>query len=281
MSQAATEERRAQLDREGWCVVPDVIGRDEAAAAHRRVWSVIEANRRDGITTELAGIDPNNRNVRALNLIDGDPLFRDMIQNETALEMVRAVIGPDFCISNFTANIALPGSGSMPLHSDQSFVAPQPWAQPWSVNIIWCLTDVHAANGATCFIPGSHHWRTRADVPADALSRLTPFEAKAGSIVVMEGRVWHTSGANVTADEERCLLFGYYSVSFLRAQVNWNVALSEEVKAGMSQPMRAWLGLDLIPNVPAAFLIQEGVEEYATATVKAREPVQFVPESKR
>jgi ectoine hydroxylase-related dioxygenase (phytanoyl-CoA dioxygenase family) len=265
---AATAERREQLAREGWCVVPDVIGREEAAAADARVWAVIEANRRDGITTELAGIDPNDRNVRALNLIEGDPLFRAMVQHETALEMVAAVIGPDFCISNFTANIALPGSGSMPLHSDQSFVAPQPWAQPWSVNIIWCLTDVHAANGATCFIPGSHLWRTRADVPADAHARLTPFEAKAGSIVVMEGRVWHTSGANVTADEERCCLFGYYSASFLRAQVNWNVALSEDVKAGMSDRMKAWLGLDLLPNFPESFIIQEGKADFATASAK-------------
>jgi fumagillin biosynthesis dioxygenase len=268
MSKAATSERREQLGREGWCVVPDVIGRAEAAAAHQRVWKVIEANRRAGITTELAGIDPNDRNVRALNLIEGDELFRDMVQDETALEMVRAVIGADFCISNFTANIALPGSGSMPLHSDQSFVAPQPWAQPWSVNIIWCLTDVHPDNGATLFVPGSHRWRTRAEVPPDAMTRLIPFEAKAGSIVVMEGRVWHTSGANITDDEERCCVFGYYSASFLRAQVNWNVALSEEVKAGMSPQMKAWLGLDLLPNLPASFMIEEGVEEFATASAK-------------
>lgn len=265
---AATPERCGQLEREGWCVIPGVISRGEAAAAHARVWSVIEANRRHGITTELAGVDPNDRNVRALNLIEGDPLFREMIRHPTALEMVRAVIGPDFCISNFTANIALPGSGSMPLHSDQSFVAPQPWAAPWSVNIIWCLTDVHAANGATCFIPGSHHWRTRGDVPADAWSRLTPFEAEAGSVVVMEGRVWHTSGANITADEERCCLFGYYSASFLRAQVNWNVALSDEVKAGLSDDMKAWLGLDLLPNFPASFMIQDGVADMAAASAK-------------
>ena len=269
-SDVATSERREQLARDGWCVIPDVLSRNEAAAAFARVWDVVEANRRDGITTALAGIDPNDRNVRALNLLEGDELFRDLIQHEAALAMVEAVIGADFCISNFTANIALPGSGSMPIHSDQSFVAPQPWAQPWSVNIIWCLTDVRADNGATRFIPGSHHWRTRADVPADAASRLTAFEAKAGSIVVMEGRVWHTSGANITADEQRCCLFGYYSASFLRAQVNWNVALSDGVKADLSPRMRAWLGLDLIPNLPASFLIEEGVADFATASAKGR-----------
>ena len=55
--------------------------------------------------------------------------------------------------STFTANIARPGSGSMFVHSDQSLVAPEPWLQPWSVNIIWCLTDVTFENGATLYIP--------------------------------------------------------------------------------------------------------------------------------
>jgi ectoine hydroxylase-related dioxygenase (phytanoyl-CoA dioxygenase family) len=30
---------------------------------------------------------------------------------------------------------------------------------------------------------------------------LKPFEASAGSFIAMEGRLWHTSGANVTADQ--------------------------------------------------------------------------------
>jgi len=35
---------------------------------------------------------------------------------------------------------------------------------------------------------------------------MIPFEAKAGSIVVMEGRLWHTSGANITS---RILFFHF------------------------------------------------------------------------
>jgi hypothetical protein len=249
-----------QLATEGWCVIPDVLSRQEAAHALERVWAVAEANNRAGIATALPEIDPGGRNVRVLNLIEGDPLFRELIRHERALEMVRAVIGPDFMISNFTANIAQPGSGSMPLHSDQSFVAPEPWSEPWACNIIWCLTDVRFANGATLFIPGSHRWRTRGDIPADAMKHLRPFEAKAGSFVVMEGRMWHTSGANVTADEDRCCLFGYYSAAFLRPQVNWNVALSPAVQGSLDQSMRDMLGLDLLPKLPPTFTIERGLD---------------------
>jgi len=39
---------------------------------------------------------------------------------------VRLLLGPEFLISNFTANIARPGSKSMALHSDLSFVLPEP-----------------------------------------------------------------------------------------------------------------------------------------------------------
>ena len=43
---------------------------------------------------------------------------------------------------------------------------PEPWTAPLSCNVIWCLTDVRGDNGATLHIPGSHEYRTRADVPA-------------------------------------------------------------------------------------------------------------------
>jgi ectoine hydroxylase-related dioxygenase (phytanoyl-CoA dioxygenase family) len=244
----ASQEARAQLDQEGWCVVPDVLDSEGAQAVLDRLWAAARANEQLGEATYMPALDPNASNVRVFYLLERDPVFRELIQHPTAVEMVRAVLGPEFLISNFTANIARPGSRSMALHSDQSLVVPEPWLAPWSVNIIWCLTDVTRENGATLFIPGSHRWRTRADVPADAVSRLRPFEARAGSIVVMEGRMWHTSGANVTPDQDRALLFGYYSAPFLRPQVNWNACLSAENQASLSPQMRQWLGLEITAN---------------------------------
>jgi ectoine hydroxylase-related dioxygenase (phytanoyl-CoA dioxygenase family) len=136
----------------------------------------------------------------------------------------------------------------MALHSDQSLVVPEPWEQAWAVNIIWCLTDVTFENGATLYVPGSHLWRRRADVPPDADKRLRPFEAEAGSFLVMDGRMWHTSGANITEGEDRAMMFGYYTAPYLRPQVNWNAGLSEETKASLGPQMQAWLGLGVTAN---------------------------------
>ena len=241
-------QAKAHLRTAGWCVIPDVLDAARTVEVLGSLWAAAREFERRGQQTWMPVLDPNPSNVRVFYLLELDAIFRDLIQHPTAVEMVREVLGEEFLISNFTANIARPGSKSMALHSDQSLVTPEPWAHPWAVNIIWCLTDVRFENGATLFIPGSHKWRTREDVPADADSQLIPFEAKAGSILVMAGRMWHTSGANITADEDRALLFGYYAAPFLRPQVNWNAALSAETQAGLSPQMHDWLGLGVTAN---------------------------------
>ena len=109
--------------------------------------------------------------------------------------------------------------------------------------------SVYKDNGATLYIPGSNKYTVREDVPQDAPERLVPFEAKAGSIILMDGRVWHTSGSNVTKDEDRALLFGYYSTGFLRQQVNWTAKLSQEIKDGLSEELKTHLGLGPVGNI--------------------------------
>lgn len=248
MLQTDIQAAKAQLKQEGWCVLPNILDDPQSAVALGRLWAAADESRQRGIATHMPILDPNDSNVRVFYLLERDALFRDLIQHPVAIEMVRSLLGENFLISNFTANIAKPGARSMALHSDQSLVMPQPWIHPWAMNIIWCLTDVTPENGATLYIPGSHHWQTRADVPPNAHRLLRPFEAKAGSIIAMEGRLWHTSGANITADQDRALLFGYYSRTFLRPQVNWNVGLSPSTQAELSPQMRRWLGLELNAN---------------------------------
>jgi ectoine hydroxylase-related dioxygenase (phytanoyl-CoA dioxygenase family) len=194
-------------------------------------------------------LDPTPANVRVFYLPELDELLRDMLVYPTAKELTKSVLGERFLVSNFSANIARPGSQSMALHSDQSIVLPAPWLSVWAVNVIWCLTRMTKENGATLYIPGSNKWTCWEDVPANAPDLLVPFEAEAGDIVVLDGRLWHTSWSNVTKDEDRAILFAYYSAPYMRQLVNWSAKLSREFQETLSAELKQLLGLSHIGYV--------------------------------
>ena len=82
------------------------------------------------------------------------------------------------------------------------------------------------------------------------------FEAAAGSVILMDGRLWHTSGENTTADRERALLFAFYARSFLRHQNNWNRSLSGETRRRLDPTLKEWLGLSTGNMGYGAYLAQ-------------------------
>lgn len=244
-----SEQLGRQLSHEGYCILPGLLSPEDLQTARMALAEAVATLQHTGQSIFTAAIDPNAANVRVYNLPACGQIFIDLLQHPLALQLLRQLLGQNFLVSNFTANIALPGSGSMRLHSDQALVIPPPWMQPWAANVIWCLDDVHERNGATRFVAGSHRYQRFEDVPADALSRTRAFEAPAGSAIVMEGRLWHTSGANVTEHERRAMLFAYYSADFIRQQMNWEAALPLEIKGQFSPETRALFGLGPAANV--------------------------------
>lgn len=188
-------------------------------------------------------LDPGGNNVRVYDLIEYNPVFADLVAHPAVIPYVTHLLDGDLSVSNFSANIALPGSRSMNAHNDQSTVMPEPWPTRFTMNAIWCLDDTDEANGATRYLPGSHRIARFADVPDDAEASMRPFVAPVGSVILMDGRLWHTSGENTTTDRERALLFAFYARSFLRHQNNWGASLSRATKERLDPRLKEWLGL--------------------------------------
>ncbi|MEE4383597.1 MAG: phytanoyl-CoA dioxygenase family protein [Pseudomonadales bacterium] len=252
-----TEAQRAQLTAEGFCVVPGVLDASRLDDLRRRLWRAADESARRGLRTRFPELDPNDRNVRVFHLLELDPAFRELIVHPQALAGVRALLGGDFRISNFTANIARPGSGPMFLHSDLGLVAPEPWTTPGSVNAIWCLDGIREENGATRYLPGSHRITRAAELPRDAAARLVSFEAPAGALLLMDGRLWHTSGCNRTRDEDRALLFAYYSRRAIAPQADWQRELSPATRATLAPELADLLEPEEPPS-PAVAHREEG-----------------------
>lgn len=241
-------DAQAHLAEHGWCVVPGLLSPAELAEAQAALGEAVEEMRARGVSTHSETLDPNAANIRVYNLPDFSPVFVELLRHPVARALVQAVLGQNNIVSNFTANIAMPGSGSMNIHSDQALVIPPPWNEPWAMNIIWCLDDVNEGNGATRYVPGSQHYHNFEEVPADVSERSLPFEAPAGSLIAMEGRVWHTSGRNISADRRRAMMFAYYAKDFIRQQVNWDACLSPVTKERLDPDARAMLGMGPAAN---------------------------------
>jgi ectoine hydroxylase-related dioxygenase (phytanoyl-CoA dioxygenase family) len=84
----------------------------------------------------------------------------------------------------------------MGMHADQNHQGtPAPFpAMAQTANVTWALTDYDEANGATCFVAGSHKLcRPPSPYEARDLSLFRPVTAPAGSVLIWHGNTWHGS----------------------------------------------------------------------------------------
>jgi ectoine hydroxylase-related dioxygenase (phytanoyl-CoA dioxygenase family) len=226
----------------GLTIVPDVLAGDGLVRARDALYRAAEADRRRGREQKF-GLDyaHDETNQRVWNVLSRDPVFEDLAFHPTAIAYVKAVLGWPALLGNISANITGPGGGEMVLHADQIFV-PEPWAvEPQGLNVAWCLDDFTEANGATRFVPGSHRLN-RAPRAEDAASETVPMVAPAGSAVVFESRVWHKTGHNRTAAEQRAGVFAWYTKPIYRTQENWFLSLRPEVRQFASEEALVLLG---------------------------------------
>lgn len=243
------------LDEEGFAIVEGALPRVEAAALKARLWEIARALQAAGVPTHTPVIDPNAQNVRVYDLPDHDPAFLRLVSDAAVLDAVGTCLSSDVILSNFTANIARPGAKAMRIHSDMALVVPPPWRERWALNVIWCLDDIHDANGATRYLPGSHRFTQLSDLPPDPETHMRAFEAPAGAAIVMDGRTWHSSGDNVTEQEDRALLFAYYTRGFIRMQACWHETLRAETIASLDEGQRRLFGFGALANTHGVPLI--------------------------
>ena len=240
---AVDEDLIRRFHEDGFFVLPEVL--DASAVARARAASAAAAREAaaSGYPVVMEALDPGGRNIRMPDLLAYDRLFVELAMHPRVVSYVAALLGDDWMLSNFSGNNALPGSQSMNADCDQSTIMPEPWTDVWCLNAIWCLDDVDEGNGATRYLPGSHRFTRFAEVPTDPKAGMRPFEAGAGSVVFMHGRMWHTSGANTSADRERTMLFAFYARGFLRLQANWWQIISSADQDGLPNDVRDRLGL--------------------------------------
>ncbi len=229
----------ADLAKYGACIITDVLDSATVEEVRTTLYRVAASNRKHGWeqTYDYGGDDGINQ--RVWNLPSRDPLFCDLVEHPVAIELVKEVLGWPALLSSMAANITGYGGSRMMLHVDQGYL-PKPWAQPWVLNIGWCVDDFTEENGATLYAPGSHLFN--GDVPGGAQALpLVPAEAPAGSIIVMDGRLWHSSGDNRTHNR-RAGIFSVYTLPVLLPQENHFLSLDPAIRQFGSETLQTLFG---------------------------------------
>ena len=230
------------VDAFGVGIFEGALVKGETDEVRRRLWAVADAKEAAG-PTDFVPADADDKNIRLLSLINWDAFFIDLSVRAEVMEAAAHVIGERMLLSNYSANIIGPGARSMVLHADQGYVA-EPWPpMALAVNVGWMVDDFNEAAGATRYVPASHQASGSPDPDRDY--ETLPIEGPAGSMIIIDGRVWHTSGANTTMDRQRAAIFGYYTVPWIRQQVNWRDALDAGVASECSDEYLQLLGYSL------------------------------------
>jgi ectoine hydroxylase-related dioxygenase (phytanoyl-CoA dioxygenase family) len=251
---------KADLDARGYCIVENVLSREDIAALKSRLIEQAQGESASGVAFRDGG--PQRPNQRVWMLVNKGKVFRDLMLHPIIETLIGHMLGPDFLLSSLTANIAAPGGEPMVLHTDQGYVGF--WTPlPVVANIAWMLDDFSDANGGTRLVPKSHLDRSATPrsssyVPAEAANMPTHedtigAEGKGGSILCFDGRVWHGTGANRT-DTPRHALLSYHCRPFVRQQENFSLGLLPSIRQSERPEFlkrlgfATWAGLGRIEN---------------------------------
>lgn len=222
------------LERDGYVILEDLIDRDRREHIRdesRRLLERTGANPFEGLKTQRV-YAPLSK-TRAID---------DLIDHPRLLELLDAVLLPNYLLSQAQIINLLPGEAAQPLHHDDAFcVLPRPH-KTLHAAYICAIDDFTEQNGATVVVPGSHRWGDRFPAPEETIPCVMP----AGSAVFFLGSLWHGGGANRT-DEPRLAVTGQYCDPWIRQHENFVLELTRDQARALREPIRSMVGYSIHP----------------------------------
>lgn len=187
------------LLRDGYCIIPDLVGEDAVAALSADLDPVFER------TPLSEGLFYGNATRRFHGLLARTPHAAAFVGHPLILAIARAVLTECDAIQlNLTQAVELmPGAPMQPPHRDEEMWPLRTPGVEYLVNVMWPFVPYTAGNGATLVWPGSHR---REPEPSEA-----PVAAKMrpGTALLFLGSTLHGGGANRSPYPRRGMIVSY------------------------------------------------------------------------
>ncbi len=210
-------------------VLPDAIPSDEVRRWRAAV--TVAADTGAGFRPVAGGpAEPDLRGLLAL----GAP-FGTVAGHPLALDAVRQLLirpsswdgghggHDDLRLAELCAFTATRSDADQAFWSLQAATNPAPWTQCTTVVVHWALTDLDLDAGAVEIVGDTD---SGPDAPPADKQPTERLRVAAGSMIALDGRLWHRIGAGMPTD---AVLSAWYTAPYLRAAVNWNTVIPEVV----------------------------------------------------
>lgn len=228
----------ADVQRQGFVIVPDVVPAERIAAIRAGVLPRLDArvgrNGFEGLATR-----------RLYAVIAKTMLCNELVEHPLVLGLLDRLLEPNYLLSQLQVIDILPGESAQALHPDDGFYA---WPRPrpaLGVATIWPLDDFTAENGATVVVPGSHLWDDR--MPTDHERAVAvPAVMPRGAVLLFLGTLWHGGGAN-RSDRARACVTAQYCAPWCRQQENFSLSVPRERVRRCSEHVQRLLGYSIHP----------------------------------
>jgi len=172
-----------------------------------------------------------------------DHIFLKVAQNAKIIEIVSRLIVGEFFLNQQNLVINPPSSknyNQLKFHRDlpyQHYVSTRPIA----VNALFAVDDFTFQNGATIVIPASHKMEEfSSNLVIEKQAK--QIEVKAGSFLILDCMTFHAAASN-RSSADRIGINHVYSAVMLRPQIDWERAISQEIRAELDLSQIKLLGL--------------------------------------
>jgi hypothetical protein len=215
-----------QLHHRGFTVIPGVLPRDN-------IDQLIDAYDTAVSVATAPDVKMGSTSTRVNDFVNRGPEFDALYLFPPLLKACCRVIQRPFKLSSFHARTIHPQSRRGELHTDV-----ERNSVDWPlVSFIFMVDEFRPDNGATRFVPESHHWRSApqdslADAGVDPDNEVLACGA-AGSLLIFNGSVWHDHSAN-KSDRPRRSLQGAFIPRDGRAGTDFAVRMQPETRARLS-----------------------------------------------
>ncbi len=212
-----------QIKTDGFCILDSVIPADHCAEVRERVVAAVGRQRKHYPDAPAnVGFTPS--------IINHDQSFAEYLADEMLLGLAGRLLGEHTRISFTSAIINEPGNDRGSWHADWPFnqknaghiPAPYPDAV-MHLTTLWMLSSFGAKNGGTLVLPRSHKEPTNPTAaggpdPDTKFAEEINVCGSAGSVLVMDSRLWHATAPNRT-DQPRVALAVRYAPWWLNLEV--------------------------------------------------------------